>query len=87
MFELRLQDAEAGRDGTIEGSPLGRFLTYAEALTALDAEQERLASQLLANGEGATALRLQTAVVEVEQDGETAWLWSSYKPGAASSEG
>ena len=80
MFELRLQDAGASIAGSVDGLCLGSFVSFGAALNALDGEHGRLIAQLVANGEGATELRLRTAVVEVEQGAETGWLWSSYQP-------
>jgi hypothetical protein len=85
MFELRLQDAHAAHAGAVDGLPIGRFTTYDEAIDGLEAQHDRLAAQLVANGEGAIELRLQTAVVEIDRGQETGWLWSSYQPGAENS--
>jgi hypothetical protein len=85
MFELRLQDAHAARAGSVEGLPLGRFTTYDRAIHELEVRHSRLAAQLSANREGATELRLLTAVVKIDRARETGWLWSSYQPGAENS--
>lgn len=81
MFELRVQNTPTRPGSATAGRALGRFATYAQALVALDAEQGRLTEQLVANGEGCNAVRLDTAIVEVSAETETGWLWSSYRPG------
>lgn len=81
MFELRLQDAQAARAGTVEGMPLGRFLTYGDAIGALDTARDQLAAQLARNGEGWSNLHLDIAIIEMDGGTETGWLWSSYRPG------
>lgn len=81
MFELRLQDTSAAE--TTAGHVLGQFTTYDVALAGLDAEHRRLVAQLAANGEGGAGVQLCTVIVEIRAT-ELAWLWSSYRPGAAS---
>ena len=81
MFELRLQDAQAARAGTVEGLPLGRFLTYDDAISALDTARDQLAAQLAQNGEGWSTLHLDMTIVEVDGGAEAGWLWSSFRPG------
>lgn len=84
MFELRVQDATTGPRATTGGRALGQFGTYEQALAALDAEQDRLTEQLVANGEGWSGVRLDMAIIEVSAGTEAGWLWSSYRPGADS---
>lgn len=83
MFELRLQDPVDARETTTKGITLGRFATHHDAAVALTAEEQRLDAQLLANNEGAAEVRLHLAVVQIQGDNETGWIWSSYQPAAA----
>lgn len=82
MFELRVQKTPTRAGAATAGRTLERFNTYEQALAALDAAQGRLTEQLVANGEGWSGVRLDTAIIEVSAGTETGWLWSSYRPGS-----
>lgn len=52
MFELRVQNSPTTPGESTAGRALRQFGTYEQALAGLDAEQRRLAEQLVANGCG-----------------------------------
>ena len=81
-FELRVQGTPTRPGAATAGRALGRFSAYEQALAALDAEQDRLTEQLVANGEGWSGVRLDMAIIEVSAGTEAGWLWSSYRPGS-----
>ena len=82
MYELRVQNTPTRSGATTAGRALRQFGTYEQALAALDAEQDRLTDQLVANGEGWSGVRLDMTIIEVSAGTETGWLWSSYRPGS-----